>query len=96
MKPTGPADAGLAGSWGSSSYVVLHFTGSRVELSGGGTHCLGRAAKEDGVDTIRLTCDKKNATRTVGRVYGLTDKAMTVDWEGTGADSFFRSDDTAS
>lgn len=89
-QPTPEAIGGtLDGSWGAfgpDSVVVLHISGHRVELLGG-----GRCDKEAGIPTIRLTCNCAKAERTVGKVWGLSDKSMTVDWEGFGADSFRRS-----
>ncbi|MFG2308654.1 hypothetical protein ACGFS9_08180 [Streptomyces sp. NPDC048566] len=97
-KDSGKADAALTDSWDSSGasmssdaegIVVLHIDGPRVELIGS-HRCQGKVAKEDGLNVIRLKCDDGNTDRTVGRVYGLSAKTMTVDWEGFGADMFRR------
>ncbi|MEU4170196.1 hypothetical protein AB0F46_25355 [Streptomyces sp. NPDC026665] len=69
--------------------VILHINGPRVELSGA-HHCRGKVSKVDGLNVIRLKCDDGNTDRTLGRVYGLSAKSMTVDWEGFGADMFLR------
>ncbi|MEU8794867.1 hypothetical protein [Streptomyces sp. NPDC048643] len=81
----------LVGEWSSSGpeLLVLHVTGLRAETMGQ-HHCRGRVAKDDGVYVIRLKCDDGNTDRAVGRVYGLTASAMTVDWQGFGADSMQR------
>ncbi|MEW2620194.1 hypothetical protein [Streptomyces sp. NPDC048106] len=85
--------AQLHGSWGaffSGPTVVLNFTGRQVGLRGGGVACAGSVAREDGILTIRLKCDDPHAKRTVGKIWGLTENAMTVDWTNYGADSFTR------
>ncbi|QLJ06106.1 hypothetical protein HZZ00_00780 [Streptomyces sp. NEAU-sy36] len=92
-------DSALNGSWaafGHGPTLVLNVVGRRVVLSGGGQRCEGTVAKEDGIHTIRLRCDDPRAKRTVGRVWGLTERAMTVDWEGYGADSFQHASGTVS
>lgn len=88
--------APLTDSWGSvgarpdgEGMVILHIDGSRVELTGP-HRCLGKVSDEDGLHVIRLTCDDGDTDRTVGRVYGLSAKTMTVDWAGFGADMFLR------
>jgi hypothetical protein len=88
---TGEIDGVLNGSWWAAApdaTVVLHINGHRVELLGGGGRCEGAVAEEDGIPTIRVQCTYPHAKRTVGKVWGLTEKGMTVDWEGFGADSF--------
>ncbi|MFJ6069385.1 hypothetical protein ACIQFU_00845 [Streptomyces sp. NPDC093065] len=91
-------DATLTGTWGSESATtpsgpgglfVLRIKGVKVELVSD-RYCQGKVAKEDGVHVIRLKCDDGNADRSVGRVYGLSEKSMTVEWEGLGADGFRR------
>ena len=80
------------GTWASVSAglpVVLRIKGSRVELLGG-SHCQGTLTKEDAVRVIRLKCDDGNTDRTVGKVFALTTSRMAVEWEGFGADSFRR------
>ncbi|MCX4988142.1 MULTISPECIES: hypothetical protein [unclassified Streptomyces] len=88
------ADVPLPGIWISLTYG---FAEDRVRLSiddgwraevTGKHHCRGKVSKEDGLYVVRLKCADGNTDRTVGRVYGLTADAMTVDWEGFGADSF--------
>ncbi|SFY46913.1 hypothetical protein [Streptomyces sp. F-1] len=96
---TDEIDSALNGSWAAfspGSTLVLNVVGRRVELSGGGQRCEGTVAKEDGIPTIRLRCDDPRARRTVGKVWGLTEKTMTVDWEGYGADSFRHASGTVS
>ncbi|MFI0962110.1 hypothetical protein ACH4S8_12005 [Streptomyces sp. NPDC021080] len=83
-------DPPLAGNWvhlSGGSFVRLLIDGRQVELLGE-HHCRGEASEEDGLYVIRLKCDDGNTDRTVGRVYGLSWDAMTVDWEKFGADSF--------
>lgn len=85
----------LDGSWDDleifTAPVVLDIRGTQVELRGvhrcHGSVSLPRKGK---AREIRLRCDDGNTDRTVGRVWGLTDSAMTVDWEAFGADSFRR------
>lgn len=83
-------DPALTGNWvhlDRGGFVRLLIDGRRVELVGK-HHCRGKASKEDGLYVIRVKCDDGNTDRTVGRVYGLTRDAMTVDWQGFGADIF--------
>ncbi|TWV51437.1 hypothetical protein FRZ03_11910 [Streptomyces misionensis] len=92
-------DSALNGSWAAfspGSTILLDVDGRRVEMRGGGHRCEGTVAKEDGILTMRLRCDDPRAKRTVGTVWGLTERAMTVDWEGYGADSFQHESGTAS
>ncbi|MGQ4381815.1 hypothetical protein ACN6K9_006787 [Streptomyces sp. SAS_267] len=77
------------------SAVILLIDGQQVELNGK-HHCRGKASKEAGLYVIRLKCGDGNTDRTVGRVYGLSRKSMTVDWEGFGADAFFQQKPAAS
>ncbi|MEU4087047.1 hypothetical protein [Streptomyces aureus] len=97
-KASGKADAALTDSWlaarasmrpDAERSVILRIDGPRVELLGAHP-CRGKVSKEDGLNVIRLTCADGNTDRTVGRVYGLSAKTMTVDWEGFGADMFLR------
>jgi hypothetical protein len=95
---TGEIDSALNGSWGAfnpGSTVVLHINGHRVELLGG-DRCEGTVTKEGDIPTIRLKCNDPHAKRTVGKVWGLTKKGMTVEWEGFGADSFQHASGTVS
>ncbi|QHC29905.1 hypothetical protein [Streptomyces sp. HF10] len=86
-----PIGGTLDGSWGaadSHSALVLDIRGHQAVLRGDGGRCEGTVAEEDDVPTVRLHCDYPRAKRTVGKVWGLTEKGMTVDWQGYGADSF--------
>ncbi|MFF3888353.1 hypothetical protein [Streptomyces sp. NPDC001914] len=86
----GEADPALTGSWvylDRGGFVKLLIDGRQVELIGK-HRCRGKASKEDGLHVIRVKCDDGNTDRTVGRVYGLTKDAMTVDWQGFGADIY--------
>ncbi|MFE4703475.1 hypothetical protein ACFRIC_41120 [Streptomyces sp. NPDC056738] len=97
----GEADPSLDGHWlypawdNGGSAVILLVDGQQVELNGK-HHCRGKASKEAGLYVIRLKCDDGNTDRTVGRVYGLSRKSMTVDWEGFGADAYFQHKPAAS
>jgi hypothetical protein len=81
----------LDGSWGAfppDGIIVLDINGHQVAMRGGGHRCEGSVAKENGHLTVRLKCNDPQAKRTVGTIWGLTEKSMTVDWKGYGADSF--------
>ncbi|WP_406834943.1 hypothetical protein ACICHK_00615 [Streptomyces sp. AHU1] len=97
----GEAEPSLDGQWlypawdNGGSAVILLVDGQQVELNGK-HHCRGNASKEAGLYVIRLKCDDGNTDRTVGRVYGLSSKSMTIDWEGFGADAFYQQKPAAS
>ncbi|WP_405555671.1 hypothetical protein [Streptomyces sp. NBC_01171] len=89
-------DPSLAGNWvylDRGDFARLLIDGRQVKLLGK-HHCRGKASKEDGLHVISVKCDDGNTDRTVGRVYGLTQDAMTVDWEGFGAEIFHQTKPT--
>ncbi|MYU22449.1 hypothetical protein [Streptomyces sp. SID8352] len=87
VKPVGDA---LDGSWG-GDLAVLNISGHRVELLGGPKPCGGTVAvEEQEPPVIRLDCDNPDEERTVGKVWGLTEKSMSVEWEGLGGEIFTR------
>lgn len=51
----------------------------------------GGLSSKNGVHAVRLKCDDGNTDHAVGKVWGLSQSSMTVDWEGFGADTFRRS-----
>ncbi|MEV5385703.1 hypothetical protein [Streptomyces sp. NPDC052721] len=86
----GRAEPPLDGNWvhlDRGSFARLLIDDRKVELFSG-HHCRGRASKEDGLWVLRLKCDDGNTDRTVGRVYALSSKTMTVGWDGFGGDIF--------
>ncbi|MFG3207253.1 hypothetical protein [Streptomyces sp. NPDC048192] len=78
----------LEGSWITTSggrIVALVVTGKKAGLfvTGRKAWCQGSAGRQEGTQTIRLTCPDGNKDRSTGTVDSVDAKSMTVNWSGT-------------